>query len=121
MSAGPALSLASLGDKTMELLEVYKRYPHTNDEVRIYEFTGRTKKLIDKPWPSGNPRKELKVGKVYSLFVAATTLEDALLHLKNHRPEFQPNHAHCCGVMYLHHRYPFGQEIPTRTTPNRCR
>lgn len=98
----------------MELLEAYKRYPNIYEEVRLYEFTGKTKKLVDKPWPSGNPRKVLKEGKVYSIMVAATTLECALAYLLEHRPEFQPNHGHCCGVLYLHHRYPFGQQIPDR-------
>lgn len=98
----------------MELLEAYKHYPYIYEEVRIYEFTGKTKKLIDSCSPAGRPRKTLKEGKVYSIMVAAFSLESALMYLKDHRPEFAPNHGHCCGVLYLHHRYPFGQEIPGR-------
>lgn len=97
----------------MELIEAYKHFPYIYEEVRIYEFTGKTKKLVDNPQPSV-AKKRLKEGKVYSLMVAATSLECALMYLKECRPEFAPNHGHCCGVLYLHHRYPFGQEIPAR-------
>lgn len=91
----------------MELIEAYKRIPYTDDEVRIYEITGRTKKRVEKITDQGKIQSRLHVAKVYSVLVAATSVYQALDHLREHRPEFSPNHAHCCGVMYLHHRYPF--------------
>jgi hypothetical protein len=98
----------------IELLEAYKQFPYTDVEIRIYEFRGKNKKLIDEPHTSGTGGKRLKVGKLHSLLVAATTLDCALAHLQECRPHFQASHANCCGVMYLHRRYPFGQELAGR-------
>jgi hypothetical protein len=98
----------------MDLLEAYKQFPHTTEEIRIYEFRGKNKRLLDEPRTLGSKDKRpklVKSGKTHSLLVAATTLDCALAHLKECRPDFQPNHANYCGVMYLHRRYPFGQEI----------
>jgi hypothetical protein len=98
----------------MELLEGYKQFPYTTEEIHLYEFRGKNKKLIDEPRTSGTGDKRMKVGKIHSFLVAATTLDCALAHLKECRPDFQPNHAHYCGIMYLHHRHPFVQEILAR-------
>lgn len=92
----------------------FRRFPYTNDEMRIYEFRGRTKKLVEKTSRSGETRVVPHEGKNFPVLVAATNLDCALAYLKELRPGFQPNHVNCCGVFYLQHRFPFGQKIRTR-------
>lgn len=88
----------------MELLEAYKLYPHTAYEVRIYEFYGRNKKLTDQTNKQGQTHRLIHRGNPYSLCVAAQNLYQALSYLNEVRPEFQPNYAHYCGVLFLQHR-----------------
>jgi hypothetical protein len=94
----------------MHFLEAYKRFPSTDAVVKIYELRGRKRRWVETTDASGKTTTKSR-GKVQSYCVAAGSLYDAVVHLREVCPDFYPNHVNCCGTFYPTHRFPFGTSL----------
>jgi hypothetical protein len=102
------------GEETMELREAYKGTPTKKDFVKIYEFQGKVKKMVQVMEDGQRVMKE-RVSRNRSICIAANDLFEALQHLRGYRPDFEPDHAYYRGVLYVRYRLP--ECSPLRTYP----
>lgn len=90
----------------MHFLEAYKLFPPTQDAIKIYEIRGRRRRRLETTDSAAESPSKSR-GKVQTYCIAAATIYDALVHLREVCPEFHPTHANCCGNFYPAHRFPF--------------
>jgi hypothetical protein len=85
----------------MEILEAFKVIEPVGTTARIFEFRGRFVRYIDTTTESGEAKKVLRKGKPRSIHVAAENLYDAVLHLREYRPDFFPHQAFSRGDLRI--------------------
>lgn len=100
----------------MELLEAYKLSPAERDTVRLYEFRGKLLKQVETTDETGQQITKMRMSKLRCICVAADTLIEAILHLREYRPDYYPQYANLKGTIYLKYQLPECDPLRDDTT-----
>jgi hypothetical protein len=90
----------------MEMLEAFQAIPPKGKNISIFYIRGRVKKMTETTNETGEKVSRLGRGKIRSICVAADNLYDAIMHLREYRPNFHPTHVNCRGILYFNVIYP---------------